>query len=80
MDSEDENDKLRTYKLIKPTFGLEKYLDMLSDRKQPLRKSLTAFRISAHTLQIECGRCICKKLERKDCVILVRILKMNFIY
>ena len=56
-------DKLRTYKLIKHKFELEKYLEVLPDRKQ--RKALTAFRISSHKLQIERGRCSGKKNRRK---------------
>ena len=51
MKSEAGMDKLRTYKLIKHTFEIEQYLEILPDRKQ--RKSLAAFRISAHKLQID---------------------------
>ena len=60
-------DKLRTYKLIKKTFKIEKYLEILPDRKQ--RKSLAAFRISAHQLQIERGRYSGKKIEERLCII-----------
>ena len=58
-------DKLRTYKLIKRKFELEKYLEVLPDRKQ--RKALTAFRISSHKLQIERGRYSGKKIEERLC-------------
>ena len=53
--------KLRIYKLIKKTFGLEKYLE-LNERKYS--KALSAFRISAHILNIERG--ICMKLKVED--------------
>ena len=59
-------DKLRTYKLIKKTFKFEEYLEILPDRKQ--RKSLAAFRISAHQLQIEHGRYSGKKIEERLCI------------
>ena len=65
MKSEIGMDKLRTYKLIKGTFGIEQYLEILPDRKQ--RKSVSAFRISAHKLQIERGRYIGKKVEDRLC-------------
>ena len=65
MKSEAGMDKLRTYKLIKNTFEIEQYLEILPDRKQ--RKSLAAFRISAHKLQIERGRYIGIKLEDRLC-------------
>ena len=39
MNSEVGMDKLRTYKTIKHKFELEKYLDILPDRKQ--QKSMT---------------------------------------
>ena len=67
MKSETGMDKLRTYKLIKRTFEIEQYLEMLPERKQ--RKSLTAFRISAHKLQIERGRYIGKKIEDRLCTL-----------
>ena len=43
MESDEKVSKLRTYKLAKNKFGVEKYL-VLNERN--LRKSLTAFRIS----------------------------------
>ena len=58
-------DKLRTYKLIKHKFELEKYLEVLLDRKQ--RKALNAFRISSHKLQTERGRYSGKKIEERLC-------------
>lgn len=57
--------KLRTYKLIKHTFGTENYLNVILDRK--VRKCLTAFRISAHKLQIERGRYTGKNVEERLC-------------
>ena len=53
MKSDDKMSKLRTYKLIKKTFGIEKYLE-LNERKH--RKALCALRISSHKLNIERGR------------------------
>ena len=50
LNSDDGMEKLRTYKLIIQKVELEPYLEILTDRKQ--RKALTAFRISAHKLQI----------------------------
>ena len=58
-------DKFRTYRLIKQTFEIEKYLEILPDRKQ--RKSFSAFRISAHKLQIERGRYLGKTIEERLC-------------
>ena len=53
MKSDDKMSKLRTYKLLKKTFGIEKYLE-LNERKH--RKALCALRISSHKLNIERGR------------------------
>ena len=53
-------EKLRTYKLIKKKFNLEKYLEL---NKRKYRKALSAFRISAHRLNIEPGRYMKLKLE-----------------
>ena len=44
---------------------MEKYLEILPDRRQ--RKSLAAFRISAHKLQIERGRYVRKNVEDRLC-------------
>ena len=52
--------KLRTYKLIKNKFGIEKHLEL---NERNLRKS---FRISAHKLNIECGRYLNLKVENKN--------------
>ena len=49
-----ENGKLRTYKLFKSTFGMETYLDMITDKST--RKHLSSFRISAHRLHIHVER------------------------
>lgn len=65
MKSDEKMVKLRTYKLIKKPFGLEKYLEDLNDRKH--RKALSAFRISAHKLNIERGRYLNQKVEDRLC-------------
>lgn len=46
--------KLRTYKLFKSNFSLEKYIILVKNSSH--RKSLTRLRISAHDLEIERGR------------------------
>jgi hypothetical protein len=59
--------KLRTYKLFKNTFSLERYL-LLNNVMQ--RKEFTKLRISAHQLQIEMGRYTVPKktpLENRIC-------------
>ena len=65
LNSDDGMEKLKTYKLIKQKFELEPYLEVLTDRKQ--RKALTAFRISAHKLQIERGRHFWGKKKYRIC-------------
>ena len=65
INSEVGMDKLRTYKLFKRNFEMEKYLEILPDRRQ--RKSLAAFRISAHKLQIERGRYVHKNVIYRLC-------------
>ena len=52
--------------MIMHKFELEKYLEILPDKKQ--QKSMTAFRISVHKLQIERGRCIGKNIEARLCI------------
>jgi hypothetical protein len=47
------NNKLRTYKLFKPHFGKEKYLELCDPT---LRRALSQLRLSAHKLKIETGR------------------------
>ena len=59
-----ENGKLRTYKLFKYTFGMEMYLDMITDKST--RKHLSSFRISAHRLHIERGRCTRPRTSVED--------------
>ena len=56
--------KLRTYKLIKKKFGIEKYLEL---NERNLRKSLTAFRIGAHKLSIDREMYLNLKVEDKIC-------------
>ena len=58
---------LRTYKtdkLIKNKFGIEKYLEL---NERNLRKSLTAFRIIAHKLNIERGKYLHLRMEDRIC-------------
>ena len=57
--------KLRTYKLLKHTFGIEPYLENLSDKD--LRKRPGSFRISTHKLTIERGRYYGEKAEDMLC-------------
>ena len=57
--------KLRTYKLIKNTFGIEPYLEQLVDKD--LRRCLCSFRISTHKLRIERGRYCGEKPEERLC-------------
>ena len=64
MGSDEKMSKLRTYKLVKNKFGIEKYLKL---NERNLRKSLTAFRISAHKLNIERGRYLNLKVEDRIC-------------
>ena len=64
MESGEKMSKLRTYKLVKNKFGIEKYLDL---NERYLRKSLTALRISAHKLNIERGRYLNLKVEDRIC-------------
>ena len=64
MESDEKMSKLRTYKLIKNKFGIEKYLEL---NERNLRKSLTAFRISAHKSNIGRGRYLNLKVEYRLC-------------
>ena len=65
LSSEEGMKKLRTYKLLKQTFGIEPYLENLSDKD--LRKRLCSFRISTHKLRIERGRYCGEKTEDRLC-------------
>ena len=49
-----KNPMLRLYKTFKKTFGLEKYIKNVSDRK--IQKSISQFRLSSHCLRIHTGR------------------------
>ena len=60
-----ETSKLRFYKLFKTSFGKEPYLDHIKDFR--LRKILTKFRCSDHTLEIEVGRHKNLKVEDRVC-------------
>ena len=64
MKSDEKMAKLRTYKLIKKHFELKKYLE-LNERKY--RKASSAFRFSAHRLNIERGRYMKLKVEDRLC-------------
>ena len=59
------NEKIRTYKLLKQTFGFEPYLENMSDKD--LRKRLCSFRISTHKLRIERGRYCGENAEDRLC-------------
>ena len=61
MESDEKMSKLRTYRLIKNKFGIEKHLEL---NERNLRKS---FSISAHKLNIECGRYLNLKVEDRIC-------------
>ena len=64
IESDEKMSKIRTYKLIRNKFRIEKYLEL---NERNLRKSLTAFRISAHKLNIECARYLNLKVEDRIC-------------
>ena len=66
--------KLRTYKLIKNKFGIEKYLEL---NERNLRKSLIAFIIRAHKLNIERGKYLNLKGGDRVCNFLW-LLKMKY--
>ena len=53
-DVETEDGRLYLYRKIKTNFKMEPYLGQIGKFK--LRRSVTAFRISAHKLEIETGR------------------------
>jgi len=53
QDSE-KNPKLRTYKLLKPEYRMEQYLEIMKNEQH--RITLTRLRLSAHNLAIETGR------------------------
>ena len=55
-DVENEEGRLYLYRKIKTDFKMEPYLEQISKFKY--RRSVTAFRISAHKLEIETGRYI----------------------
>ena len=65
LSSEEGMKKLRTYKLIKQTFGIEPYLEHLVDKD--LRRCLCSFRISTHKLRIERGRYYGERPEERLC-------------
>ena len=55
---------LRTYRLFKTEFGMESYLKCIKDFK--LRRCLSQFRMSSHTLEIERGRHSKVKVPEQD--------------
>ena len=61
--NEFSNTKLGVYQAIKTHFGIENYLMDIKCRKA--RAALTAFRTSAHTLEIERGRYCSPKVPRE---------------
>ena len=60
-----ETSKLRFYKLFKTSFGREPYLDHIKDFN--LRKIITKFRCSDHSLEIEVGRHKNLKVDERIC-------------
>ena len=62
---EGQTSKLRFYKLFKTTFSRESYLDMIPNFH--LRKAITKFRCSDHTLEIETGRHKKLRVEERIC-------------
>ena len=60
-----ETSKLRFYKLFKTSFDKEPYLDHIKDFK--LRKIITKFRCSDHSLEIEVGRHKNLNVEERIC-------------
>ena len=59
--------KLRFYKVFKKNFVREPYLHILKDYK--LRKLVTKFRCSDHTLEVELGRHRKVEYEQRICKI-----------
>jgi hypothetical protein len=57
--------KLRTYRLFKSTYGLEKYLIIIKNKNH--RKALTRLRVSNHKLKIETGRHQGINIEQRTC-------------
>ena len=55
--------KLRTYALFKSNFQKEVYLETIKVVQK--RKCLTQFRVSAHRLEIESGRCKIKNVSER---------------
>ena len=64
-DINDENGKMHLYRKLKNNFCFEPYLNQI--KKNKVRRSMTAIRISAHRLEIETGRYIGKKREERLC-------------
>jgi hypothetical protein len=60
-----QSSKLRFYKIFKTTFGREPYLDFIPNFH--LRKKITKFRCSDHSLEIEIGRHKKVKAEERFC-------------
>jgi hypothetical protein len=63
----DENRKLSTYKHIKRNYCIEPYLSCIEDPY--IRKEVTCFRISAHSLRIEIGRYKNIDRDKRTCLI-----------
>ena len=64
MKCEEKMSKFRTYKLLKNKFGIEKYLEL---NERNVYKALSAFRISAHNLNIDRGKYLNLKVEDRQC-------------
>ena len=62
-DVSSQEGKLYLYRRIKSNFGMEPYLKDI--KKLKFRRAVTAFRISAHNLEIETGRYVGKAVGNK---------------
>ena len=62
-----ETNKLRFYKLFKTSFKMEPYLNLIPNFQ--LRKCISKFRCSDHSLEIEVGRHKKMKIEERICKI-----------
>ena len=61
-----DEEKIRTYRLLKHNFGVESYLENIHDKST--RKRLSSFRISTHKLMNERGRYVGEKPEDRLCI------------
>ena len=73
-----QRNKLRFYKTFKQTFKFEPYLDYINDFHS--RKTITKFRCSDHTLEIETGRQKKVLLDKRICRICSRDIELETIF